>query len=359
MKRLTLILSLILGLTSSILIINKQTIAHASESIASEGITTSQPDTPVTPASSSGGGSSGETWNPLQIENGIPKLSHSVDYSTAPELLQYLKKGDLIYEPQAGATITGHTAMVLDIAYDTTYGQNYVLLLESVPSNGVCYGVLTPHRFNAQEGVIKRLKNVSESTIDAAVTWALSQIGKPYSIDTTKNPFDSNPNWYCSELIWAAFFWQGIGLDQNDNLAYDGSIVWPNEINASPLLTTIMQYNKTTTVITNNDTSHSITCNNETLTETHTYLPYNACYEKCSVCEHLHQINPHSYTIYRSCNDGINHRVLCACGETKGLEPCVGIPNNGITKCKKCNQKIAGFIPSLQSIDEDKDNKLI
>lgn len=231
--------------------------------------------------SSSGGGSNGETWNPLEVVNGVPKLAYAVDYSQNPNLLKYLKKGDLIYEPEAGWSITGHTALVVDIAYDATYQQEYVLVVEAAPNGGVCYGVLTPNRFNTLKDIIKRVKTATQAQINSAVSWACNQVGKSYFVSTTKSPDPDNEFWYCSELVWAAFYWQGIYLDQNDNEETGGSVVMPYEINADADLTTIMQHGKTTVATSNNASTHTITCNNETFTEKHTYITYNSSQVNC------------------------------------------------------------------------------
>ncbi len=290
---------------------------------------------------------------PLEIVNGVPKLAHAVDYSQNPNLLKYLKKGDLIYEPEAGWSITGHTALVVDIAYDATYQQEYVLVVEAVSHAGVCYGVLTPNRFNSLKPIIKRVKTATQAQINSAVDWACNQVGKDYFLNlTTKDADPNNRNWYCSELVWAAFYWQGIYLDQNDNEETGGSVVMPHEINADADLTTIMQHGKTTTITSNGAAMHTITCNSETFTEKHTYITYNSSQVICTVCDHIHT---HSYT-YRSCGDGSNHRKVCTCGIST-METCFGITSGGITTCKKCGQKITGFVPTITSTDDEKKNK--
>ena len=353
MKKFALFLALIFTLSMSAFIFQADIVVYAEEvTEETQPIDTTNDDTAS--VSSSGGGSNGETWNPLEVVNGVPKLAHAVDYSQNPNLLKYLKKGDLIYEPEAGWSITGHTALVVDIAYDATYQQEYVLVVEAVPNGGVCYGVLTPNRFNTLKDIIKRVKTATQAQINSAVSWACNQVGKSYFVSTSKSPDPDNEFWYCSELVWAAFYWQGIYLDQNDNEASGGSVVMPHEINADADLTTIMQHGKTTVATSNNTSTHTITCNNETFTENHKYITYNSSQVICAVCDYIHS---HSYTIYRSCGDGVNHRKFCGCGASSGLESCFGIALNGISTCKKCGQKITGFIPTITSTDDEKKNK--
>lgn len=352
MKKFALFLALIFTLSMSAFIFQADIVVHA-EQVAEETqlIDTTNDDTAS--VLSSGGDTNGETWNPLPTtESGDPKLAHAVDYSQKPELLKYLKKGDIIYESKGGGGFTGHTALIVDIAYDTNYNQEYVLVVEAVPNGGVCYGVLTPTRFNHQEDTIKRVKTATQAQINSAVDWACDQVGDAYSIDIVKDATQSNQNWYCSELVWAAFYWQGIYLDQDDNDENGGSIVTPAEINADSDLTTIMQHGKTTTVTSNSAAMHTITCNNETFTEKHTYITYNSSQVICTVCDYVHA---HMYT-YRSCGDGSNHRKICPCG-LSSVEACFGITSGGVTTCKKCGQKITGFIPTITSTGDEKKSK--
>lgn len=357
----------------------------------------------ITPMSggsdSSGDGSNNEDWYDISVSNGIPQLPHSVDYSTKEGLIKYLKPGDLVYEPVGGMGITGHTAMVYDILYSEEYEQYYVVLIEAV-SDGVSYGLLTPTRFIEKECEITRLTNANQSQIMDAIDWAQSQIGKSYWIDTTKNPSEENPNWYCSELVWASFYWQGIYLDQDDNNASNGSIVWPSEINDYSYAKLIMHYQYDTTYSSINDSFHTITCNNEMITESHDYSELNCCYDKCLLCNHIKQISSHDYTFryskldsenhyaycecgtysveehifeetatskvcidcgyreyinhehffkYTSCGDGMYHYKSCFCGQST-REACIGFTQiDGTANCSKCGQLIGGFGPILMN----------
>lgn len=50
--------------------------------------------------------------------------------------------------------------------------------------------------------------------------WSVKQLGKPYKLHTTNASTDaSHPNWYCSELVYASFYNQGVDLlpDENTN----------------------------------------------------------------------------------------------------------------------------------------------
>ena len=119
---------------------------------------------------------------------------------------------------------------------------------------------------------------------------------------------DGDPDyWYCSELVWAAYFHQGILLEPNDS-----SIVIPHEILNSSAVSTIIQYNKTTT-LTYDSNGHTYSCDGDTYTEPHE-LEYDSCYEKCKICEYKRLINPHNFSNYVE-DSYIQHRAYCTCGD--------------------------------------------
>lgn len=347
----------------------------------------------------------GEDWYNIASDGETPCLPHAVDYSTFPELLSYLKPGDLLFERNGESVgdIFHHIAIVVGVVWDETYQQEYVLLIESV-SEGVKYGLLTPTRFTEKEGILLRLTDATDEQKQSAVLWAEEELNSGYSFDptiVTKNPNHSNTTWYCSELAWAAYYWQGIYLDQDDNLSSGGSIVYPDEIYEYANATTILHSDYATTLVATNDTYHTYTCDGDIYDETHTYEAYNSCYEKCSICNHSRQANAHSYTnryvyvnstghraycscgatvteahafeqlenfkicydcgykvntsshvhsyIYTSCGDGLRHNKTCACGiSTKEL--CIGTSMaGGISICVHCGQSLNGLL----SIDTD------
>lgn len=225
------------------------------------------------------------------------------------------------------------------------------------------------------------------------MSWAKNQIGKSYCIDTTKSPYSNNKNWYCSELVWAAFYWQGIYLDSDDNDLSGVSIVWPSEINEYAYANLIMHYQYDTTFSPVDDSNHTIVCHGDTTIDLHNYSAINNCYQKCLICNHLQQTaahiltyrfeqldstshyaycecgtyamiahnfsvsstrkrcvdcgytelinHTHAYT-YKSCNDGMHHYKECICGISI-TESCVGYAQvGGDSVCARCGQTLGG-----------------
>lgn len=78
----------------------------------------------------------------------------------------------------------------------------------------------------AKNLVVLRVKTASESQRKAAVEWAKSKIGFPYQgffdypwfglkIANTDRDFPTANELYCMELLWAAYYLQGIDIDRN------------------------------------------------------------------------------------------------------------------------------------------------
>ena len=249
---------------------------------------------------SGGDGSLNEDW--YDIGTSLP---HAVDYSSS-DLLTFVKPGDLIYEAQGAAGITGHSAIVEGIFFDATYNQYYIRIIEAIPT-GVKRGLMTPTRFVEKEVSIFRLTNASSTQINAAISFFINQLGKPYAISTTKNASPDNPNWYCSELLWASYYWQGIYLDDNDNTP-----VWPREIRDYENATLIMDYRYATTISSTTNTSHTISCNGEQFIETHNLTTISSCLKICSICGR--EVYTHNYTY--TWQNYMKHNAACSCGDS-------------------------------------------
>ena len=83
--------------------------------------------------------------------------------------------------------------------------------------------IWTPARFYEKQTTILRLKNYHEEIVDAAIEFALGQLGKPYSLAVWKNSSSTNDYWYCSELV-CPYYHQNIYLIYDNN--HLGSIVF-------------------------------------------------------------------------------------------------------------------------------------
>lgn len=145
-----------------------------------------------------------------------PKLSHVASYDKY-NILSTVKKGDIIEETEGlVAQITGHIAIVQGKYWDSTYNQYYIRTIEA-GIDGVVYGVLDDERYDERGVTVYYVMNATTSKINSAIAFCKVQIGKPYALDipilTFCNYSADTDNWYCSELVWAAYYNQGINLN--------------------------------------------------------------------------------------------------------------------------------------------------
>jgi uncharacterized protein YycO len=169
------------------------------------------------------------------------RLTVSPNYSKY-NLLNVVQPGDIVYEAAGGSGITGHITIVEGIFFDTTYGRYYVRVIEAIgyssgsgQGDGVCRGVLDDDRLDNRDGTILRVTNASDSIISGAISFCVGQIGKGYNYDFGKNTASSEKDWYCSELVWAAYKNEGIDIENNTNILG----VLPIEIYESSLVTEV------------------------------------------------------------------------------------------------------------------------
>ena len=175
--------------------------------------------------------SSGSKW----YYNTGTSLPQVADYSKY-NLLSTVQKGDIIYESKGGFGITGHIAIVEGIYYSSTYNQSYIRVIEAV-SNGVARGVLDDTRIDDKGVSILRVSGANITQKSSAVNFCISQLGKNYMIDFAKNTSADESDWYCSELVWAAYYNQGINIETTG--WYNEPGITPRDINNSSKVTVI------------------------------------------------------------------------------------------------------------------------
>ena len=150
------------------------------------------------------------------IGDSSPKLNHAASYDKY-NILSTVKKGDIIEETEGlVAQVTGHIAIVQGKYWDSTYSQYYIRTIEA-GINGVVYGVLDDERYDDRGVSVYYVTSATSTQKTDAVTFCKNQLGKPYWLAipalTRCNYSSSATNWYCSELVWAAYYNQGINLN--------------------------------------------------------------------------------------------------------------------------------------------------
>lgn len=188
------------------------------------------PETDILPLSSL---SSDTTW----YYNTGTTLYNLPNY-TKYNLLNIIQAGDIIYEDKGGSGITGHASIVQGIYYNSDYGQYYIRIIESIgyisgsgEADGVCYSVFDDDRFDRREATILRVSAATTAQKNSAISFCASQLGKDYALDLQKDTSVDQADWYCSELVWAAYKNQGINLETSN---YEPGVT-PHELRDSSL----------------------------------------------------------------------------------------------------------------------------
>ncbi len=158
----------------------------------------------------------------------IPQYN-TVDFSS-------LRDGDIVLEPYSLNGL-GHMAIINNTEQSSVYG-NYIQTVEAVLS-GVQYGFLDTNRMLNYRIQIYRVYRATElGAVNAAKQFVFDQIGKSYSFDFSHTDIDNQDEWYCSELVYAAYYSGGIDILYSP-LALDGHTFFPHE--DTPFIPTLIQ----------------------------------------------------------------------------------------------------------------------
>ena len=127
-------------------------------------------------------------------------------------LYNTVRKGDIIFEANGGYGITGHIAIVEGKYYDSNKGVYYIRLIEAI-SDGVVRSCLDDTRVDYKDAYVYRVTSASSNQINNALNFCIGELGSSYSLDLQKDTSASETDWYCSELVWAAYINQGIDIE--------------------------------------------------------------------------------------------------------------------------------------------------
>lgn len=183
--------------------------------------------------SRSASSSSGGIW--YDVDDGLrvtPRYG-SFDFSQ-------VVRGDILYEDKGFEGLTGHIALVDRWAYDMYTNSTYLRVIESVDV-GVHFGVLDDDRFVARQGMLLRVIGATESQREGAFEFCNAQLGKKWSLQLTKPTDINHPRWQCSTMVWAAYQYVGINVEQTG--LGGGPGVTPHDVRDASTTAAYLNYN--------------------------------------------------------------------------------------------------------------------
>ena len=74
-------------------------------------------------------------------------------------------------------------------------------------------GILDDTRADEKGVNILRVWKATTTQKNKAVSFCVGELGANYKLDFQKDTSASEIDWYCSELVWAAYYNQGIDLE--------------------------------------------------------------------------------------------------------------------------------------------------
>lgn len=138
-----------------------------------------------------------------------------------------VRAGDILYEDKGFMGLTGHIAIVEGWFYDATLGVSYIRLIESV-SSGVVRSYLDDDRFDVKQGQLFHVAT-SDEQVANALYFCRQQLGKPWALQPFTKPTDINhPRWQCSTMVWAAYNYAGVDVEQHG--AGGGPGITPHDV---------------------------------------------------------------------------------------------------------------------------------
>ena len=167
------------------------------------------------------------TYTPESDFKREPFYDNLCDYSS-------ILSGDIVYETQTILDIfgIGHNAIVVNKAKEGYYG-NFIQTVEAV-GGGVQCGFLDDQRMVEFKIIILRVNGRTSSVVSNVLFFLTQQLGKPYRIpDDVIHTNINSLNWYCSELVYAAYLYAGINIASktvNGNVVYPQNTCMPEDI---------------------------------------------------------------------------------------------------------------------------------
>lgn len=164
----------------------------------------------------------------------IPE-GHTPDYESN-RILEVAQPGDIIFESKGGYGVTGHTCIVEGKFFDERTQSWYVRMIEcTLP--GTIRGIFDGTLVGETGAKLYRVKDATEEQKQKAVEFCINELGSTYNLDFAHDYSAEENDWYCSELVWAAYYNQGIDIETKKGINEPG--ITPRDIARSAAVTEI------------------------------------------------------------------------------------------------------------------------
>ena len=153
------------------------------------------------------------------------------DHPLVDSFYGYIEAGDVLIDPvfRGGDffdCLVTHAAIVEDLAkpYFNNDGgvSTFIRTIEAEPS-GVRYGIFDDERILRYGTQVYRLNVYAPDAPAGAVDFCRAQLGKVYALTAGGIPSINQSHWYCNELVWAAYYAQGVNICNTNVSNYPGS----------------------------------------------------------------------------------------------------------------------------------------
>jgi parallel beta-helix repeat protein len=165
----------------------------------------------------------GDTSYPVDSDrDNYPLMKPFENYSPipTPDWRKDIQPGDILYDE-----ITSFFSIL--VCKTISVGQHTGMYLgcgktiEARLGHGVYYDDISSWDYPRRDRIYLLRVRCSEPIKNTAIQFAINQLGKHYNLSdllaVNKNSSPNSPDWYCSELDWAAYYNQGSGINIESN----------------------------------------------------------------------------------------------------------------------------------------------
>ncbi|MBC8275561.1 MAG: hypothetical protein H8E40_11425 [Chloroflexi bacterium] len=139
--------------------------------------------------------------------------------ASAPDWRQGIQPGDILYDEGSifiPVILPPIPPTIISIGHTGMYVRSGITI--EADSSGVLYRDISSWDKPQRKNVYLLRVNCSQEAINNAINFAVAQLNKEYDYKWVQKKCSPESNhWYCSELVWAAYYNQGAGINTEYN----------------------------------------------------------------------------------------------------------------------------------------------